>query len=60
MNATTVPAEFGQPYVVTREGERLKVSRRADNGFTHVLVFRRDEFVAVCNAGVDLFESNTQ
>ncbi|XCI63428.1 hypothetical protein MPNTM1_04603 [Mycolicibacterium parafortuitum] len=58
MSTATVPAEFGQPYLLKREGNRLRVSRQADNGFTHVLVFRHAEAVAVADAMIDLLEQD--
>lgn len=56
MSAVTVPAEFGEPYMVKREGNRLVVSRRHESGYLHTLIFRSDEFLSVCNAGIDLLE----
>ena len=42
--------------MVKREGNRLVVSRRHESGYLHTLIFRSDEFLSVCNAGIDLLE----
>ncbi|MEZ0359885.1 hypothetical protein [Mycobacterium sp. SA01] len=62
MSTVVVPAETGEPYTVEHHGTKIRVKRKSEynNGFTHVLVFRRSEAVEVANAMIDLIEQDTR
>lgn len=56
MSNRTVPAEFGQPFIITRRGNHISVCRTAENGFVHNLTYRLSEVSTVADAMIDLLE----